>query len=44
MAQVSEHVERLVRLIKGDEGPETAASVEHFSHSEDDADNRIEEI
>ena len=48
-AQVSEHVERLVNLLKRDEGPETqkdglelteAAKVEE----PDDEDSRIEEI
>jgi hypothetical protein len=42
---VSEHVERLVNLLKRSEGPETAqdAQVEEIVE-EDDADMRIEEI
>ncbi|EIN09451.1 cytoplasmic protein [Punctularia strigosozonata HHB-11173 SS5] len=43
--KVSEHVERLVRLLKGDEGHENAIDGDGVPPGEtDDADNRIEEI
>ena len=48
VVKVSEHIERLVQLIKGAEGPETAGdptatSVEEHEDS-DDEDNKIEEV
>ena len=48
VVKVSEHIERLVQLIKGAEGPETAgdptaASVREHEDS-DDEDNKIEEV
>lgn len=50
VVKVSEHIERLVQLIKGAEGPETTgeigltvASVEEHEDS-DDEDNQIEEV
>ena len=51
VVKVSEHIERLVQLIKGAEGPETTgdqidtttASVEGHEDS-DDEDNKIEEV
>lgn len=51
MIKVSEHVERLVQLIQGTEGPEiaddhigsTATSVDGPEDS-DDEDNKIEEV
>lgn len=48
--KVSEHIERLVQLIKGDEGPETkdddvvVAKVEEGAEASDDEDYRIEEV
>ena len=41
---VSEHVERLVNLLKREEGPETAQDSQVEAVEEDDADLRIEEI
>jgi hypothetical protein len=41
---VSEHVERLVNLLKRAEGPETAQDQQVEEIEEDDADLRIEEI
>jgi len=41
---VSEHVERLVNLLKRDEGPETAQKLQVEEIEEDDPDLRIEEI
>jgi hypothetical protein len=41
---VSEHVERLVNLLKRGEGPETAQDPQVEEVEEDDADLRIEEI
>jgi hypothetical protein len=41
---VSEHVERLVNLLKRAEGPETAQDLQVEEIEEDDADFRIEEI
>lgn len=51
MSKVSEHIERLVQLIKGSEGPETVGDqidststpVEGHEDS-DDEDNKIEEV
>lgn len=44
--KVSEHIERLVQLIKGAEGPETAGDPTAISEHEDsdDEDNKIEEV
>ncbi|KAI0642083.1 DUF383-domain-containing protein [Trametes meyenii] len=47
--KISEHVERLVNLLKRDEGPETANDGEHLipaakTEESDDEDSRIEEI
>ncbi|KIJ65194.1 hypothetical protein HYDPIDRAFT_181518 [Hydnomerulius pinastri MD-312] len=48
--EVSEHIERLVQLIKGAEGPETAPDtsgieeVKDEASESDDEDNRIEEV
>ena len=41
---VSEHVERLVNLLKSAEGPETAQEPQVEEVEEDDADLRIEEV
>ncbi|KAJ8591022.1 DUF383-domain-containing protein [Rhizopogon salebrosus TDB-379] len=47
---VSEHIERLVQLVKGDEGPETAdgspvsVTATEKQEDSDDEDNRIEEV
>ena len=41
---VSEHVERLVNLLKRDEGPETAQDLQVEEVEEDDPDLRIEEV
>jgi hypothetical protein len=41
---VSEHVERLVNLLKSAEGPETAQDLQVEEIEEDDPDLRIEEI
>ena len=41
---VSEHVERLVNLLKRDEGPETTQDLQVDEIEEDDPDLRIEEI
>lgn len=46
---MSEHIERLVQLVKGEEGPEIAdgssvASAGEQEDSSDDEDNRIEEV
>ncbi|OJA21188.1 hypothetical protein AZE42_01362 [Rhizopogon vesiculosus] len=44
--KVSEHIERLVQLLQGEEGPETAdgATVAGAGEQEDDEDNKIEEV
>jgi len=47
--QVAEHIERLVLLLKSDEGPETVggstvAGDREREDDEDDEDNRIEEV
>jgi hypothetical protein len=50
--QVSEHIERLVQLLKGDEGVETvdesdvvrAGGQEDDGGDDNDEDNRIEEV
>jgi len=49
MTQVAEHIERLVLLLKSDEGPETVggstvAGDREREDDEDDEDNRIEEV
>jgi len=49
MPQVSEHIERLVQLVKGEEGPETVdgssvASAEEQKDGSDDEDHIIEEV
>lgn len=47
MVKVSEQMERLVQLIKGAEGPDTARDptplIKEHEHS-DDEDNKIEEV
>jgi hypothetical protein len=44
--QVAEHIERLVLLLKSDEGSETVggSTVAGDREREDDEDNRIEEV
>jgi len=51
MVKVSEHIERLVQLVKGAEGPETAddrfvstATSVGGHEDSDDEDNKIEEV